>query len=72
MANSMERGFSPEMEQDPVEMAKTRWGVDLNDDEAVLAKLRELQTNTMEVSALSNLWQDYKNSKDANVLDQAA
>jgi len=73
MERSMRGEFGSNPEKNPLEEASRRWGVDLKDEKAVLAKLRELQTNTAEVADLSNLWQDYQDSKDEEAeLDKAA
>lgn len=47
----------------PKEQAKMLFNVDLDDDRAVLTRLRELQTKTVEVSTLSNLWSAHQEEK---------
>lgn len=71
MSHSPEGRFAPDSERNPLEEAMERWGVDLNDDHAVLLKMREIQTDTEEVAALSNLWGAYQEVKD-NELEEAA
>lgn len=59
--NRVERGgFVPEEEQSPLEIAQKQFGVDLNDNQAVLDKLTSLKGKLPDVADLSNLWQDYQ------------
>jgi len=54
---------APATENNPLEVAKQRWGVDLANDQATLKKIAELQGKMPDIADLSNLWQDYQNKK---------
>lgn len=56
-------GFDPSTEQNPLEIAQKRFGVDLKDNQAVLDKLTKLGGKMPDVNDLSNLWQDYQLKK---------
>lgn len=64
MVNPEQGGFVPEQEQDPAELAMKRWGVDLNDDRAVLSKLQSMGGKMPDVADLSNLWSDLQEQKE--------
>jgi len=64
MENPEQYGFVPKQEQDPAQIAMKHWGVDLNDDHAVLQKLQEMQGKMPDVADLSNLWQKLQEERD--------
>ena len=72
MGNLDIKGFNPESENSPLEVAKRRFGVDLNDDRATMGKIVELQGKMPEVADLGNLWRDYQGQKDQGEMEKAA
>jgi len=53
-------GSVPGAEQNQLEIAQKRFGVDLNDDNAVLDTMGKLKGKMPDIMDLSNLWQDYQ------------
>lgn len=50
----------------PVEAAKTNFGVDLSDAKAVRRKMIDLQTNTPKLLELLNLWETHEKNEQSN------
>lgn len=57
--------------QGPLEIAKKQFGVDLNDDHAVLERLIRLGGKMPDVMDLSNLYQDYQKQKPKSAAQEA-
>ncbi len=61
----LENASAPETGKSPLEVAHERWGVDLNDDRAILIKLQQLRGKMPDVVDLANLWKDNQSQKAA-------
>ncbi|MBI4449918.1 hypothetical protein HY634_02580 [Candidatus Uhrbacteria bacterium] len=58
-------------ERSPLEIARERWGIDLNDDRATLNALVGLQGRMPDVADLGNLWLTHQ-QRDAGEAREAA
>ena len=66
MGNPEQGGFVPEQEKDLAKIAKERWDVDINDDDAVYDKIINMQGKMPDVADLPNLWQGMKVQNKGN------
>ncbi|MDO8622118.1 MAG: hypothetical protein Q7R80_02710 [bacterium] len=59
-------------ERSPLEIARERWNIDLDDDHATLNQLVEFQGKMPDVADLGNLWLEHQRQKGADSMREAA
>lgn len=56
---------TPEEALSPAELAEKKYGVDISDDRAVLAKMHDLGGDTPKIMELRDLWDKYQKEREA-------